>query len=283
MSKALCDVRDSGQLVTPIRPTKWNRKDLADSSLSKRTYSFVPRNKYLAIVAVAALCLSLVELGDVVELPFESNFSNAAASGSLFSIGLLTSLLGIGYSGLFVLMAMESSALPVPSEVVLPLAGYLVFLGRMNLSLAVADATAAGVFGSLLDYYLALKLGRPVVHRLLGRIGVPSSRLDDGERWVDSRGAWSVFVGRFIPGVRSVISIPAGLLRMKLTPFVALTTLGSLIWSAALIYLGYSAGPLWQSALASLSAFADQVALLVVAAISILYVVYYLGPSGRKG
>ena len=216
---------------------------MGDSGLPRRAYSLVPRNKYLAIVAFAALCFSLFELVDVFQLPFESKLGGAAASGSLFSMGVLTSLLNIGYAGLFLLMAMESSALPVPSEVVLPLAGYLVFLDKMNLELAIADATLACLVGSLVAYYLALKLGRPVVYGLLGRAGVSSTRLDDGERWVDSKGSWSVFIGRFIPGVRSVISIPAGVLRMKLRPFAILTAAGSLIWSAVLIYLGYSAGP----------------------------------------
>ena len=256
---------------------------MGDSGFPKRTNSLVPRNKYLAVVAVAALCLSLVELVDVFELPFESKLGGAAAAGSLFSMGVLTSFLNIGYAGLFLLMAMESSAFPIPSEVVLPLAGYLAFLGKMNVGLAVADATAAGLAGSLVAYYLALMLGRPVVYGLLGRAGVSSRHLDEGERWVDSKGAWSVFIARFIPGVRSVISIPAGVLKMELRPFVILTTVGSLVWSAALIYVGYSAGPLWQSALGSLSMFADQAALVVIAGLSVLYVVYYLGLFGRKG
>jgi len=256
---------------------------MGDPGFPERSYSLVPRNKYLAVVAVAALCLSLVELVDVFQLPFESKLGGAAASGSLFSIGVLTSFLNIGYAGLFVLMAMESSALPIPSEVVLPFAGYLAFSGKMNFGLALVDATLAGLAGSLVAYFLALKLGRPVVYGLLGRAGVSPKRLDDGERWVDSKGAWSVLIGRFIPGVRSVISIPAGLLRMELRPFVILTVVGSFVWSAALIYVGYSAGPLWQSALGSLSTFADQAALIVIAGVSILYVAYYLGLFSRKG
>jgi membrane protein DedA with SNARE-associated domain len=166
--------------------------------------------------------------------------------------------------------------------VVLPLAGYLVFLGKMNLGLAILVATTAGLVGSVVDYYLALKLGRPIVYRILGRLGVSARRIDDGERWVDSKGAWSIFVGRLIPGVRSIISIPAGLLRMKVGPFVALTVAGSLAWSAVLIYVGYSAGSLWQSALGSFTKYADQLGLLLVAAVSILYVLYYLGAFARR-
>jgi membrane protein DedA with SNARE-associated domain len=256
---------------------------MGDPSFPRRTSSFVPRNKYLAAVAFAALFLSVVELTDIFQLPLESNLGGAVASGGLFSMNFLTSLLNIGYAGLFVLMAMESASVPIPSEVVLPFAGYLVFLGKMNLGLAVLDSSVALLVGALVDYYLALWLGRPVVYRLLGRIGVSSTRLDDGERWVDSKGSLSVFIARFIPGLRSAISIPAGLLRMKLRAFVIMTSAGSIIWSAVLIYAGYSAGPLWQSSLNSLSAFASQAALVIVAVLSVLYVVYYIGPFGRKG
>lgn len=256
---------------------------MGDPDFPGRGYSLVPRNKYLAVVAFAALCLSIVGLADASRLPAGSSLGGAVSSGSLFSMDVLTSFLDIGYAGLFLLMAMESTAFPVPSELVLPFAGYLVFLDKMNLGLAVADATAAGLVGSLVAYYLGLKLGRPVVYGLLVRAGVPASHLDEGERWVDSKGAWSVFVGRFIPGVRSVISIPAGVLRMKLWPFVILTTVGSFVWSALLVYLGYSAGSLWRSSLDSLSAFADQAALVLVAVLSVLYVGYYLASPRHSG
>jgi membrane protein DedA with SNARE-associated domain len=256
---------------------------MGDPSIPRRSSSFVPRNKYLAAFALVIIALSAIGLiGIVFRLPFASNLGGGSNSSGLFSMGLFTSLLDIGYAGLFVLMAMESSALPIPSEVVLPLAGYLVFLGKMNLALAIIDATVAGLVGSLVSYFLGLWLGRPVIYRLLRSVGVSSTHLDDGERWVDSKGSWSVFVGRFIPGVRSVISIPAGLLKMNLRPFVILTLAGSLVWSAVLIYAGYSAGPLWQTALNSLSASVDGVALVVVGAVSVLYLVYYRGPRVRN-
>jgi membrane protein DedA with SNARE-associated domain len=255
---------------------------MGDTGFPRRTYSFVPRSKYLAAVAFAALFLSVVELTDVFQLPFESSFGGAVASGGLFSMNILTSFLDIGYAGLFILMALESASLPIPSEVVLPFAGYLVFLGKMNLVLAIVDGFVALLVGALVDYYLALWLGRPVVYRLLGRMGISSTHLDNGERWIDSKGSWTIFIARFIPGLRSAISIPAGLLRMRLKTFVTLTAAGSFIWSAVLIYAGYSAGPLWESSLNSLSSFANQAALVVVAVLSVLYVVYYLGPFGRK-
>ena len=146
---------------------------MGDTDIPRRGYSLVPRNKYLAVVAFAVLCLSAVGLADASLLPLGSCLGGAVSSGSLFSMDVLTSFLNIGYAGLFLLMAMESTAFPVPSELVLPFAGYLVFLGKLNLGLAIVDATAAGLAGSLVAYYLGLKLGRPVVYGLLVRAGVP--------------------------------------------------------------------------------------------------------------
>ena len=250
---------------------------MSETGLMTHGHATVPRNKYLALVAFVALFLSVVELLDVFQLPFESRIAAGVGSGSVFSGNVLTSILGIGYAGLFILMAMESAALPVPSEVVLPLAGYAAYLGKMNLEVAIVVATVAGVVGAVVDYYFALFVGRPVLYALMGRVGVSQARLDDGERWVDSRGAWSVLVARFVPGLRSIISIPAGLLKMNVKTFVGLTTIGSFGWSAVLIYLGYSAGPLWQSAMASLSAVGAQIFLVAVAGLSLVYVVYYFG------
>ncbi len=255
---------------------------MGDSTLPRGTWSFVPRNKYLAVIAVAALAISVLELVDRFNLPFETSLAGGLASGGLFSMDLVNSFLNLGYVGLFILMTLESASLPIPSEVVLPLAGYAVYLGKMNLWLAVADGTVALLLGAFIDYYIALKLGRPVVYRLMGRFGVSPSSLDKGERWIDSKGASTVFIARFIPGLRAAISIPAGLLRMRIRTFVVLTALGSFIWSFVLIYVGYSAGPLWQNALASLTVVATQFALVAIAGVSILYVIYFIRPFGRK-
>jgi len=247
---------------------------------SKSGYSYIPRSRFLAAIALVALCASVIEIVDIFNFPFEGSITGALSSGSLVSFDLLRSVMNIGYAGLFLLMVLESASLPIPSEVVLPFAGYLVYLGRMNLGLAISDSTVAGLVGALVDYYLALKLGRPIVLRLLGRFGVNSELLAKGEHWVDSRGAWSVLIARFVPGLRSVISLPAGLLEMKPRLFASMTLVGSFAWSALLIYLGYTAGPLWQSAFGFASDVLNQVLLYVVAAVSFLYVVYYF--RGRR-
>src|SRR5579864_9555009 len=123
---------------------------MGGSTFPGRSLSFVPRNKYLAVIAVAALAISLVELVDLFNLPFETSIAGGLASGGLFSMDLVSSVLDLGYAGLFILMVLESASLPIPSEVVLPLAGYSVYLGKMNLWVAVADGTVALLIGALI-------------------------------------------------------------------------------------------------------------------------------------
>lgn len=255
---------------------------MGEAGFPRRGYSFIPRSRYLAAVAFAALFVSVVELTDVVQLPFASRVGGALASGGVLSMNVMASLLDIGYVGLFALMVLESASVPIPSEVVLPFAGYLVYMGRLSLVPTIVDSTAALLVGALIDYFLALWLGRPVIYRLLRAVGVSPSRLDDGERWIDSKGSVSVFIARFVPGLRAAISIPAGLLKMRLRTFVIMTFAGSVVWSAVLVYAGYAAGPLWQKALDSLSSFASELALVLIALLSVGYVVYYFGPFGRR-
>jgi membrane protein DedA with SNARE-associated domain len=233
-----------------------------------------PRSIYLAIAAVVVLGLALTEIVDFVELPFEPQIA-ALGSSSLVSTSSLTNTMErLGYLGLFTLMALESASAPIPSEVVLPFTGYLVFLGSMNYIAAVAVSTVAGVLGALVDFYLALLVGRPFFDGLLSRVGVQPASIDRAERWMNEQGAWAVFFARFVPGLRSIISIPAGLLEMRLRTFVVLTFLGSLIWSAALIYLGLSAGALWSSALSTPSV-AFTIIEFLAAAVSAVYLAYY--------
>jgi membrane protein DedA with SNARE-associated domain len=238
-----------------------------------------PRNRYLALAAAVVLGLALIEIVDFVELPFESQVAGLGGSSLLSVASLTTRMQSSGYLGLFFLMTLESASAPIPSEVILPFAGYLVFLGSMNYFAAVAVSTLAGVLGALVDFYLALLVGRPLFDGLLSRVGVKPTSIDHAERWMNERGAWAVFLARFVPGLRSIISIPAGLLEMRLRTFVVLTLLGSLVWSAALIYLGLSAGALWNSALSTPS-MSFSVVEAFAAAASAVYIVYFAA-AGR--
>jgi len=239
----------------------------------------LPRRKYLLITAIIAAALSLTEIIDVVELPFESSIGSPHFASFLGnSIALVVST---GYYGLFGLMLLESASLPVPSEVVLPLAGYLVYMGKMSFGWALLVSTAAGVAGSLIDYYAALWLGRPLVYKFADKIRLKRSSVVKAEDWLNGKGSISVLLARFVPGLRSVISFPAGLLRMKVREFVAMTLVGAAGWSALLIFAGYSAGALWQTEAAQVTGAITTLLLYAVATFSLLYVAYYFVGRGR--
>jgi membrane protein DedA with SNARE-associated domain len=232
---------------------------------------------YLFFAALLTLSISLVEILDYFELPFESLAGHLFASGSIISAGFVTSsMTTFGYGGVFALMLLESASLPIPSEVVLPFAGYLVFKGSMNFAAVVLLTTVAGVAGALIDYYFALKLGRPFVERLLKLSGTRSTeQLGRWERWLSAKGAWIILVARFIPGVRSSISLPAGALRMRLRTFVAMTTIGVFGWSVLLVYLGYLAGNLWRTSLVQSSPLLAEVVVFAAAIASFSYIGYF--------
>jgi membrane protein DedA with SNARE-associated domain len=147
-----------------------------------------------------------------------------------------------GYPGIFVMMAIESSFLPFPSEVALIPAGYLASRGEMD----PLGATAAGLFGSLagafFNYGLALYFGRAFVYRLARWLPGAADPLAGSERFFLKHGEITTFVGRLIPGIRQLISLPAGLARMNLQRFALYTSLGAGLWSAVLVAIGWIAG-----------------------------------------
>ncbi len=247
-----------------------------------QNHHLLPRNRYVLVASFVTLGLCVLEIFELVELSFESVLSSVSSSTYFFSLNILSLLTSYGYVSLFVLMLLESASLPIPSEIILPFAGYLVYSGLMTYAEALVVSTTALMVGALIDYYMGLKIGRPVLVVLLRWFGVNPEHARRAEDWVSNRGAWTVFLARFVPGVRSIISIPAGMLRMKPSYFILTTFLGSVLWSALLIYLGYSAGSLWKTALSSLSIFFNQIIVFAIAAASIFYIVYYLA-SVRDG
>ncbi|MEE8557195.1 MAG: DedA family protein [Myxococcota bacterium] len=148
-----------------------------------------------------------------------------------------------GYGGIFVMMTIESSFIPFPSEVALIPAGYLASQGEMDPALAAGIGVLGSLLGALINYGLALWLGRPFVERVLRRIpGVSPAQLATSERFFERHGEITIFVGRLIPAIRQLISLPAGLARMNLFRFGLYTALGAGIWSAILVALGFWAG-----------------------------------------
>ncbi|MGH7514070.1 MAG: DedA family protein [Gemmatimonadales bacterium] len=155
---------------------------------------------------------------------------------------LAESVLALGYPGIVLLMAIESSVLPLPSELVMPPAGYLVSQGHMNAALAIAAGTLGSVLGALLNYLLAVTVGEPVLRRYGKFVLVSERSLDRTEAFFRRHGEISTFLGRLLPVIRHLISIPAGMSRMALGRFVAFTALGAGLWCGVLTYLGWLIG-----------------------------------------
>lgn len=148
----------------------------------------------------------------------------------------------LGYPGIFLLMAVESSVIPFPSEVVMPPAGYLVSQGKMNPWLVVLAGGLGSLTGAYANYYGARYLGRPLLLQYGRFIGLAEAKLDRAEQFFAQHGEISTFVGRLIPVIRQLISVPAGLARMNHARFALYTTLGASIWCAVLAWIGYIIG-----------------------------------------
>ena len=147
-----------------------------------------------------------------------------------------------GYLGVFLLMLMESATLPVPSEVVLPLGGYLVSQGRLEFWSTVAVATVGSLVGTMVDYGIGYYLGRPAVLRYGRIVRFNEKRLEMTERWFSTHGKSVVLLARFVPLLRTLIAFPAGLVKMDVKRFLVYSAIGILIWDIALVYLGDLAG-----------------------------------------
>jgi membrane protein DedA with SNARE-associated domain len=151
----------------------------------------------------------------------------------------------LGYGGVVLLMAVESACIPLPSEIIMPFAGYLVYAGRFNLW-AVGLAGAVGcVLGSLVAYWVGSRGGRPLIEKYGKYVLVSKHDLDLADRWFARYGEVIVFASRLLPVVRTFIAFPAGIARMNLTRFVIYTFLGSLPWCIGLAYVGQILGEQW--------------------------------------
>lgn len=179
----------------------------------------------------------------------------------------------LGYPGIFLLMLLESSFFPFPSEVVMIPAGYLAYQGSMNPCIAVAAGIAGSLAGALLNYMLALHFGRPILLRIGHLFFFGPKALERIETYFAVHGEISTFNGRLIPGVRQYISLPAGLARMHLGKFSLYTGLGAGIWVSILTYLGYLMGSQEELLRANLHRITIG-ALIFVAASTLIYVMY---------
>jgi membrane protein DedA with SNARE-associated domain len=205
-------------------------------------------------VAAIIVAVVLVVLLEILEDAFLEGAPNASGPFTVIVNGIVSLTKNVtstvkswGYAGVFGLMLLESSSFPIPSEAILPFAGYLVSLGQLNLWVAIGVSTVAGIAGSLIDYYIGLKAALVLSeHQILGKVFFTPNQLVVGVRWFDKYGAVVVFFSRLIPVFRTIVSFPAGAVNMPIAKFIVYTTAGCLIWNGVLIYVGYWLGSKWQ-------------------------------------
>ncbi|MEU7801843.1 DedA family protein [Micromonospora arborensis] len=153
----------------------------------------------------------------------------------------------MGPVGVALLVTLESIVPPIPSEIVLALAGFLAHEGQFNVVVVVLAATAGSLVGALVLYWLGAALGEERLKRWLDRIPlVDSEDLEKADRWFERHGRWAVLIGRVVPVVRSLVSVPAGANRMPLGEFILLTTIGSGAWNGLIVGAGFMLGNQWQ-------------------------------------
>ncbi len=190
-------------------------------------------------------------------------------------------------------MAVESSFIPFPSEAVVPPAAWKAATGDMNIYLVVFFATFGALIGALVNYYLALWLGRPIVYKFANsRFGhmclIDEEKVKNAEEYFDKHGAMSTFFGRLVPAVRQLISIPAGLARMGLARFVLFTTLGAGVWNTILAALGYYMRSIpglqtEEDVMKAVKEYSTEIGIVfIILAIAIVAFLVYKGMKGGK-
>ena len=160
---------------------------------------------------------------------------------------IIATISTLGYGGIVLLMAIESACIPLPSEIILPFSGYLVFRGELALWLVAVAGAVGCVLGSLLAYWVGAWGGRPLVEKYGRYILVSRHDLDLADRWFARRGDIIILIGRLLPLVRTFIAFPAGVARMPLVKFILYTFVGSLIWCWALAWVGLRLGQHWDT------------------------------------
>ncbi|GFO69400.1 membrane protein [Geomonas limicola] len=184
---------------------------------------------------------------------------------------LVQTIGAMGYPGIFLLMAMESSVIPIPSEVVMPPAGYLAQQGQMNMGLAILCGTLGSLVGAYANYFAARFLGRPLILKYGKYVLITEEKFAKVETFFLKHGEISTFIGRLLPVVRHLISLPAGLAGMNHLKFSLYTLLGAGIWVTVLTFIGYFIGSN-QDLIMKYSHHALGVVLVVSALIVIVYV-----------
>ncbi|PJA27399.1 MAG: DedA family protein [candidate division Zixibacteria bacterium CG_4_9_14_3_um_filter_46_8] len=191
-----------------------------------------------------------------------------------FLVDFITELISaVGYAGVALLMALESMIAPVPSEAVMPFAGFLIYEGKFTFAGVIFFSTVGSIIGSLISYYAGARGGRPFVHRFGKYLLLDQHHLEMTVKFFGKYGDKTIFISRFIPVVRHLISIPAGVGRMNLLKFTIYTIIGAGLWNAFLTYVGYHLKDNW-SEVRKYSEVVDVAVMLTIAG-GIIYIIYH--------
>ncbi len=200
----------------------------------------------------------------------------------------------LNYWTITLLMAIESSFIPFPSEVVVPPAAWMAGAGEggMNLILVIVFATIGADLGAIANYYLSVWLGRPLIYKLAqSRVGkmlmITPEKVAKAEQYFDKNGAVSTLVGRLIPGIRQLISIPAGLARMKFGSFLLYTTIGAGVWNTVLALLGYSLSNVpgiktKEELISTVTVYSHEIGYALIGILLLVLAVYFLRKHLRR-
>ena len=184
---------------------------------------------------------------------------------------IISTISSSGYIGIFLLMIAESALIPIPSEVVMPFSGYLVSSGKFNVVYVIIAGSIGNLVGSLVAYYIGLRLGREFILKYGKYVLLRKSHLEITESYFKKYGDRSTFISRMLPAVRTYISLPAGVAKMNLKKFITYTLIGSIIWNSALTYIGIQLGQEWKNILHYSNYFDGIVVIGVIVAIVIFF------------
>ena len=193
-------------------------------------------------------------------------------------VEFITSIIStMSYPGIFFLMILESALIPIPSEIIMPFSGFLASTGKLNYIGVVLAGSFGNLVGSILTYYLGINVGRKVILKYGKYIFFKKEHLELTENLFNKYGDRVSFVGRLLPGIRTYVSLPAGIGKTKFTKFVIYTLAGSLIWNSILTYVGMKLGSNWKN-IDKYSIYLDIAAVLAIA----VFLIWFIYNTRRK-
>ncbi len=194
-----------------------------------------------------------------------------------FIINIISDL---SYLGIYLGMVIESASIPLPSEVIMGFAGYLVYKGEMNIWLAALAGAVGNISGSTIMYFIGLKGGRPFLEKHKKFFHISDKKLELADKWFAKWGDELVFAAQLMPGVRTFISFPAGMLKVNFKKFIIYTFIGAFIWCLILAYIASSLGSKWEEISKYMKEFQYVIIALIIAVFA--FIVYKVYRSKRK-